>query len=230
MISLATGLAVGFLLGMKHATEADHVAAVATLATRGQSVGQTIRIGIAWGCGHTLTLMVFAGAVLTLGLGVPQRAAQALELAVGVMLVLLGADVLRRLRRGSEPRRHYSGARLPAQTAWPRVGQAEDVHRDHPAGGKRRALVVGMVHGMAGSAALILLSLEAMHSALWGVAYIAVFGFGSILGMAALSLAIALPLHLSARRMVRAQTALCTLIALSSVALGLVVVFENALG
>ena len=98
-VTLASILALGFVLGMRHATDADHLAAVATLATRSRSVGHTVAQGIAWGTGHTLTLMLFGGAVLVLGAVVPARAAQALELAVGVMLVLLGADALYRLRR-----------------------------------------------------------------------------------------------------------------------------------
>jgi cytochrome c biogenesis protein CcdA len=92
-------LVVGLLLGMKHATEADHLAAVATLATRQNSLRQTLRQGVAWGVGHTLTLMLFGGAVLWLGRVIPPGLGQALEMAVGAMLVALGADVLRRLVR-----------------------------------------------------------------------------------------------------------------------------------
>ena len=92
-------LVVGLLLGMKHATEADHLAAVATLATRQGSLVQTLRQGVAWGIGHTLTLMAFGGAVLLLGQAISPGLGQALETAVGIMLVLLGADMLRRLVR-----------------------------------------------------------------------------------------------------------------------------------
>jgi high-affinity nickel permease len=93
-------LSIGFLVGMKHATEADHVAAVATLAAGRDSFAQTLKQGMAWGIGHTATLMLFGGFVLALGTSVPPQLADALELAVGVMLIALGADVLRRVRRG----------------------------------------------------------------------------------------------------------------------------------
>jgi hypothetical protein len=92
-------LLVGLLLGMKHATEADHLAAVATLATRQGSVAKTLRQGVAWGVGHTLTLLAFGGAVLLLGQVISPRLGQGLESDVGIMLVVLGADVLRRLVR-----------------------------------------------------------------------------------------------------------------------------------
>ena len=92
-------LLIGLLLGMRHATEADHLAAVATLATRQNSIARTLRQGIAWGIGHTLTLMLFAGVVFALGQVIPPNLERALETAVGIMLVVLGVDVLRRLVR-----------------------------------------------------------------------------------------------------------------------------------
>ena len=111
-------LAIGLLLGVKHATEADHLAAVATLATGQQSLRQTMRQGVAWGLGHTLTLMLFGGLVLWLGAAIPPRMAQGLEMAVGVMLVALGADVLWRLLR---QRIHF---RPHGRSAEPRHGHA----------------------------------------------------------------------------------------------------------
>ena len=90
---------VALLLGMKHATEVDHLAAVATFATRAGSFTQTLRQGVTWGAGHTLTLMLFGGLLFVLGQSVPPGLEHALETAVGVMLVLLGTDVLRRLAR-----------------------------------------------------------------------------------------------------------------------------------
>ena len=82
-------LFVGALLGMKHATDADHLAAVATLATREATLAQAVRQGVAWGVGHTLTLMLFGGAVLVLGSAIPPGVERALETAVGIMLILL---------------------------------------------------------------------------------------------------------------------------------------------
>ena len=158
-------LVVGLLLGMKHATEADHLAAVATLATRQGSLGQTLRQGVAWGVGHTLTLMLFGGVVLLLGQAISPDLEQALETAVGVMLVLLGADVLRRLIRD---RIHFHVHRHRGDTVHVHAhshrgeGRHEDsAHRHaHPKRWPIRALAVGMMHGLAGSAALVVLTLE----------------------------------------------------------------------
>ncbi|MET0217301.1 MAG: urease accessory protein [Burkholderiales bacterium] len=235
-MTLASILLLGFLLGMRHATDADHLAALATLATRSRSFAQTVRQGVAWGTGHTVTLMLFGGAVLVLGLVVPLKAAQALELAVGVMLVYLGADVLYRLHRDRihfHEHRHTEGVahfhahshrdeRAPHDPARHKHGHL----RDFPV----RALLVGMMHGMAGSAALILLSLEALKSVTWGLAYIAVFGLGSILGMALLSAAIAVPLRLSSRRLTWFHGALSAVVGLATMGLGCYLVYTIGVG
>ena len=235
-MTLASILALGFLLGMRHATDADHVAAVATLATRNPSLARTVAQGVAWGTGHTLTLMVFGGAVLVLGVVVPAQAAQALELAVGVMLVALGADALYRLRRERvhfHAHRHSDGVAHFHAHSHRGEGVAHDPTRHdhrHPPGFPGRALLVGMVHGMAGSAALILLSLEALRSPVWGFAYIAIFGLGSILGMALLSAAIAVPLRLTSRRLTRAYDGLSTAVGVATVMLGCYIVYQVGIG
>lgn len=225
-MSVASVLLLGFLLGIRHALDADHLAAVATLATRSRSVGHTVGLGVAWGMGHTLTLMLCGGAVLLLGLVVPLRAAQALELAVGMMLALLGANVLYRLWRDRVHfhwHRHADGiAHVHAHGHANETGSHKPMlhrhwhWRDFPV----RALMVGMVHGMAGSAALILLSLEAVGSVSWGLGYIATFGAGSILGMALLSVAIAVPLRLTSRYLTRAYGSLTAAVGLATLALG----------
>ena len=200
MISI---LLLGLLLGMKHAIEADHVAALATLATRSQSLAQTVKLGAVWGLGHTLTLLLFGGLVLALDLVMPERLAQALEFAVGIMLVLLGLDVLRRIAR---ERVHFhihrhadTGVHLHAHSHAGDTAPHNPQHHEHghPRELRVRALLVGMMHGMAGSAALILLTLETVVSPGVGLLYIALFGLGSILGMALLSVVIAIPLRYS---------------------------------
>lgn len=224
-------LLVGLLLGMQHATEADHLAAVATLVSRTGSLGQTVRQGVAWGVGHTLTLLAFGGAVLWLGQAISPDLEHALETAVGAMLVLLGADVLRRLVRD---RIHFHVHRHGADTvhvhAHSHGGEgphAKSAHAHaHPSRWPLRALAVGMMHGLAGSAALVVLSLEAMSSPGLGVGYIALFGFGSIAGMALLSVAIALPLRLSSRRLTGLHRAMTALVGAGSCAFGIAMVVE----
>ena len=224
-------LAVGLLLGMQHATEADHLAAVATLATRQGSLGQTVRQGVAWGVGHALTLMAFGGAVLLLGQAISPGLEQALETAVGVMLVLLGADVLRRMVRDRiHFHVHRHGPRVAHVHAHSHRGEgahAESAHRHaHPWRWPLRALAVGMMHGLAGSAALVVLALQALPSADLGLGYIALFGLGSIAGMALLSAVVALPLRLSSRRLTGLHRSLTALVGAGSCGLGIVMVVE----
>jgi ABC-type nickel/cobalt efflux system permease component RcnA len=182
-----------------------------------------------------LTLLAFGGAVLMLGLSVPLPTAHALELAVGVMLVLLGIEVLYRLWRDRiHFHRHSHAPAIVHFHAHSHRGEHTahdpDRHRHHhlrslPA----RALVVGMVHGLAGSAALILLSLEAADSVRWGVAYLAMFGVGSIAGMALVSAAIAVPLRLTSRRLTWAQGGLSTIVGIVNVGLGCYIVYQSAI-
>ena len=224
-------LAVGLLLGMQHATEADHLAAVATLATRQGSLGQTVRQGVAWGVGHALTLMVFGGAVLLLGQAISPGLEQALETAVGVMLVLLGADVLRRMVRDRiHFHVHRHGPRVAHVHAHSHRGEgahAESAHRHaHPRRWPLRALAVGMMHGLAGSAALVVLALQALPSAGLGLGYIALFGLGAIAGMALLSAVVALPLRISSRRLTGLHRSMTALVGAGSCVLGIVMVVE----
>jgi high-affinity nickel permease len=231
-------LLVGFLLGLKHATETDHLAAVATLVTRQTNYAQTLMQGAAWGLGHTLTLMLVGGTVLLLGKQVPPNLEHALEFGVGLMLIALGADVLRRLVRNRvhfHVHSHASGVRhvhahahaeADAQAAHAAARAHVETHHDHSHRLPLRALAVGTMHGLAGSAALVLLSLEAVQSWQMGLVYIAVFGLGSIAGMALLSVAIAVPLRLSARRLGRLHTATSALFGAFSCVLGGYLVVE----
>jgi len=231
-------LFLGLLFGMKHAMEADHVAAVASLATRSSSPAEAARFGIAWGLGHTITLFVFGSAVLLLGLTIPATMAHGLELAVGVMLVLLGADVVRRMWKQGlhiHPHKHGSERHLhlhdhaPAKAAVPHA-PVPHAHVPHAHTHKRtlpmRALCVGLVHGMAGSAALVLLTLGTIESVWLGVAYIALFGLGSIGGMMALSFAIGLPLRLTAHKLGSLYSGLTAAIGLLTIFLGASIVWD----
>ncbi len=224
-------LIVGALLGMQHATEADHLAAVATLATREGSLTQTLRQGVAWGVGHTLTLMLFAGAVLALGQAISPGLEQVLETAVGIMLIVLGVDVLRRLAR---ERLHFHVHRhapaTPHVHAHSHRGEGahvESAHRHaHPKRWPLRALAIGVMHGLAGSAALVVLSLKAVPSVALGLGYIALFGIGSIAGMALLSVVIAVPLKLSAGYLTRLHHSMTALVGAFSCGLGVFMVVE----
>jgi ABC-type nickel/cobalt efflux system permease component RcnA len=222
-IGLAT---FGFLLGMRHAVEADHVAALASLSTRPTSWVQAARIGAVWGLGHTLTLFIVSTIVLMADTVVPERIAWGLELAVGFMLVGLGLDVLRRLLRD---RVHFHAhAHDDGTTHFHAHSHADQDSHGHSHGFPGRALIVGLMHGMAGSAALVLLAITKAPSVAMGLVYVGVFGFGSILGMALLSVAISLPLRHSARSMNRFHNGLQGLIGTATVLIGFSLIFELA--
>lgn len=223
-------LLFGLLFGLQHALEADHLAAVATLVAREKDSRRVIRQGVFWGLGHSLTLLLFGGAVMVLGVALSERWVHGLEAAVGAMLVLLGADLLRRMWR---ERVHFHAHVHTAPAAAPRTHfhahshlgdktphdphRHRHEHRPVPL----RALLVGMVHGLAGSAALVLFTLQQVGSPWLGLLYVLLFGLGSVCGMAALSWAVSVPMRLSARHLTRWHRWLNGGVALASVGLGL---------
>ena len=228
MISIFT---LGFAMGVRHAFEADHLAAMATLATRSPGTRAGLLQGAAWGLGHTLTLLLVGGTCLLLGAAVPERWAAGLELVVGFMLLALGLDTLRRMRRArihahvhahGDGSTHWHVHRHQAATP---DGPTAHEHPHPRPGFPGRALAVGLVHGLAGSAALFLLTLQTVGSFWPGLAYIALFGLGSILGMASLSAVIAVPLRATARRLARAQVAIEALVGVATTAVGVRVIW-----
>lgn len=225
-------LSLGFLIGIRHAFEADHVAAVASLATKRLSIRQTIKQGAVWGLGHTLALFLFGGIVLFMNVLVPEELARWLELAVGVMLVLLGADVLRRMIRDRihfHAHSHNGGIRhfhAHSHKGQQFSGSHPEKHsHQHADRFPLRALFIGLMHGMAGSAALIILTLNTITMPIWGLVYIAVFGIGSILGMATISFILAFPLR-KARSFTLVHNGIQGVIGGMTIALGIFTVFS----
>jgi len=201
-------LLIGLLIGMRHALEADHVAAVASLTHHNQSLSQAVRLGVAWGLGHTITLFLFGSVVLLMDNVIPVDIAEGLEMAVGGMLILLGADLLRRIYRDQIHFHHHQHQDDPPHFhlhshagEHRRHHQASPHNHQHLQGFPLRALLIGLMHGMAGSAVVILLALETVSSPLQGMFYILMFGMGSIIGMALLSVVISIPMKLSAKRL-----------------------------
>ena len=225
-------LGLGFLLGMQHALEADHIAAVSSIAARRSHVGDIVKHGLTWGLGHTLTLFVFAGAAILLGRAIPETIARPIETAVGVMLIGLGAHVLWRLWRdrvhfhqhGHDDGTVHFHAHSHAGETTPHVRTAHA----HDHGFRWRTLLVGLMHGMAGSAALLLLAVTQASSPVAGLGYVALFGIGSMIGMGALSSVIAVPLAASARWLTWANRALQGAVGLVTIAIGIHAIVENA--
>ena len=227
-------LGLGFLLGMQHALEADHIAAVSSIAARRSRVGDIVRHGLTWGLGHTLTLFAFAGAAILLGRAIPEHVARPLETAVGIMLVGLGAHVLWRLWRDRVHfHRHGHGDGTVHIHAHSHAGEtlphARAAHA-HEHGFRWRTLLVGLMHGMAGSAALLVLAVSQAATPALGLGYVALFGIGSMIGMAALSTVIAVPLAVSARWLTWANRGLQVAVGAVTVAIGVTTIVETVFG
>ncbi|MBE9549317.1 MAG: urease accessory protein [Proteobacteria bacterium] len=229
-------LLLGLLLGLRHALEADHVAAVASLSSRKQSLSHSIRQGVAWGIGHTITLFVFGAIVIFMDTVIPGYLAKKLELAVGIMLIVLGGDVLRRVIRNKvhfhSHQHENGGAHFHAHShAGQRLSRHQELKHDHQHSQAFpvRALMVGLMHGMAGSAAVILLTFDAGTSALQGMLYILLFGIGSMLGMALLSVAITLPMRLFAKQLTWAHNSFQVLVGCLTIGIGVLMLFENSI-
>ncbi len=231
MLSL---LFIGFLIGMRHALEADHVAAVASLATTTNSLKSAVKHGAVWGLGHSITLFLFGSIVILTDSIMPESMALGLEFIVGIMLLVLGVDVIRRMIRDKVHfHTHQHGKNKQHFHAHKHINEVvhEPKQHQHEHSNKfpRRALFVGLMHGMAGSAALILLTLETVTSPLIGLMYMLLFGIGSIMGMAALSIVIAIPLRQSAKGLTWLNNALQGVIGVATIVLGSMLIYDTGL-
>ena len=175
MLNLVFAFVTSLLLGMRHATDPDHIVAVSTIVSREHSMSRASRIGVLWGAGHTLTILLVGGMIIAFKVAFTPRIGLSLELVVAVMLVLLGTLNVLGVSAGS--------AMMNAV----------------------RPFAVGVVHGLAGSAAATLLILPLIEDARWAVLYLLVFGFGTIVGMAVMTLAIAAPAALASKRVAGLQ-------------------------
>jgi len=220
-------LLLGLALGLKHALEADHLSTVATLASRSSSTRHTVSVATAWGVGHAASLMVLGSALVALGAVLPAAVARAFEIAIGIILIVLAVDLVRRLRnRHVHLHVHQHGGKRHLHAHAHAEAQEAEHHHDHAAPLLRRSLFIGGVHGLAGSAAVTVLALPA-GSFLRAFAYLFVFGAGTVIGMVALTLVISLPFRFSAAQSHRAWTfAQCALSAVD-LALGLWIVVRS---
>jgi ABC-type nickel/cobalt efflux system permease component RcnA len=228
-------LVLGLVIGLQHALEADHVAAVSSIATGETSMRRIITHGALWGIGHTITLALVAGSAIYLGTGIDASVAGWLEFAVGIMLVFLGGHVIWRMIRDRvhfHAHRHGDGTvHMHAHShAGEDVPHSRNAHaHEHPRGLPWRTLTVGLMHGMAGSAALVVLTATSVADPLTGVGYVILFGLGSIAGMAALSAVIAVPLGYTARTLTWVNRALQGGIGAATALLGIFVMYETQL-
>ena len=220
-------LALGFVLGLKHALDADHLAAISTIATERRSLLSSSLVGAIWGVGHTISLMIAAVLVIFLHFEIGDRTAKGLEFCVGLMLIALGVNALRKLARGRvHVHAHEHDGYWHVHPHLHQKDAQDKPHMHHGLKSGARPLLVGMMHGLAGSAALTLLVLATIPSPLVGFVYIAVFGIGSIGGMTIMSTLCALPTKLTSQRFARANFALRCLAGVFSLAFGIFVIYD----
>jgi ABC-type nickel/cobalt efflux system permease component RcnA len=251
---------LGLLLGMRHATDPDHVIAVTAILSREHRLAAATRIGVIWGLGHTLTVLAVGAAIIIFKFAVPVRLGLAMEFAVAITLILLGLGSVGALVRrtasrlfGTAPPQANDSTENPperlivhshththdgASHHHPHVhGADEEFHREHvlPPGAlaqfaARRPLLrsfgVGLVHGLAGSAAIALLVLSAIPGPLWATLYLVIFCVGTIIGMGLITTAIATPMMVASRRMSSLHQRLVTGSGLLSFGFGLFLAYQ----
>jgi len=219
-------LIIGFFLGMRHATDPDHVIAVSTIVSRERSLARAGLIGAFWGLGHTITIVVVGAAIIVFNLVIPPRIGLTMEFAVGLMLILLGilnlSGISKWLSEKFSPAHphvvgehaHLHEHHSHVHYHWHSHKPLDEHHGDALPPSKwmsapfaklgvfhtLRPLLVGIVHGLAGSAAVALLVLSTIHQPRWGILYLLIFGLGTIAGMMLITLALALPFSYAGTR------------------------------
>jgi ABC-type nickel/cobalt efflux system permease component RcnA len=250
MIGLLSIIAVGFFLGMRHATDPDHVIAVSTIITRQPKLARAALIGAFWGLGHTVTIFVVGTASILFNLTIPARVGLSMELSVGVMLIVLGilnvvsffrslpdapgqvheaavhshhhthGDYIHRHPHAHQPEVH---PHAPDQTP---VAFLDRVFGKSGLYQHVRPLAIGIVHGLAGSAAVALLVLATIRNPQWAIAYLLVFGVGTIAGMMVITMSLASALKVVGTRSWHVSRRLAMASGLLSLAFGCVVVYQ----
>ena len=234
-LSILAVLSIGLLFGLKHATEVDHVVAVSTIVSQHKNVFHSALVGGLWGIGHTVSLLVIALVVLTLRVAIPERVSGWLELGVAVMIVCLGVSTLRRaLRKNPEVHLHQhshdglSHTHVHFHEKETKHAPASHSHHSHAVSSLGlKPVLIGMMHGLAGSGALTLLVLTQISSSLIGFLYVATFGLGSIVGMLLMSGLIGLPFALTSRKLTHVHQGIQTLAAVLSIGFGIWYAYET---
>ncbi len=244
LLPFVTVTLLGLFLGMRHSTDPDHVVAVSTIVSRQQSIKSSATIGLLWGLGHTLTIFLVGSAIIIFGVVIPPRLGLSMEFCVALMLILLGilnlTGVLRWITERFTPDKTAAGSVgrsaffnapsesdgtseaivLDSQTCLGRAIRKLGIYQT------LRPLVIGLVHGLAGSAAVALLVLSTIKNPFWSTAYLLVFGIGTMAGMMLMTAAISVPLVFTGRKFFRINRHLTAISGLASVAFGMFLVYH----
>jgi high-affinity nickel-transport protein len=224
VITLLSVLLLGFFLGMRHATDADHVVAVTTIVSRERSPRAAMLVGALWGLGHSLTILLVGGAIVAFGVVVPPRVGMSMERSVAAMLIVLGlanvTGAMRQIDRAAHAALHApdtGGEHVhpPAERWFPQLTVPG-----------LRPLIVGVVHGLAGSAAVALLVLATIRDVWSALLYLLVFGGGTVAGMMLLTTAMAVPVIVASRRYGSLDRVLARVTGVASIAFGLFMIYE----
>jgi hypothetical protein len=248
MTALFAMILLGFFLGMRHATDPDHVVAVTTIVSRERTMLHATLIGALWGLGHTFTILAVGSGILLFKLTIPPRLGLSMELSVGLMLILLGilnlTGLLRRVmewitseRLGPGAHSHFLFGRRIVHShdedgervlldSFSVLGWTPQWWKQLGLFHVLRPLAVGIVHGLAGSAAVALLVLTTISRPSWAIVYLLIFGFGTIAGMMVVTAAIALPFAYSLQHFVRLHRGLAMASGLVSVAFGVFLCYQ----
>jgi ABC-type nickel/cobalt efflux system permease component RcnA len=244
LVPFATVILLGLFLGMRHSTDPDHVVAVSTIVSRQRSIRSSATIGLLWGLGHTLTIFLVGSAIIIFGVVIPPRLGLSMEFCVALMLILLGVlnltGVMRWITEQFTPMKRVAASQPAASVdrifenpgnTNQRVPGSIELFLDRTIGKLGlyqtiRPLVVGLVHGLAGSAAVALLVLSTIKSPLWSTAYLLVFGFGTMVGMMLMTAAISIPLVYTGKKFFKINRQLTAISGLASMAFGIFLVYH----
>jgi hypothetical protein len=256
MATLFAIVLLGFFLGMRHATDPDHVIAVTTIVSRERTMLHAALIGAFWGLGHTVTILMVGSAIILFNLTIPPRLGMSMELSVGLMLILLGlmnlTGIMRRAIEWVTIRRLGPGAHSHVVLGRSMIHTHDEDGGPVPAGSESvfggvaelgaqwrprwlktlglfhiaRPLTVGIVHGLAGSAAVALLVLTTIHRPAWAIGYLLVFGLGTIAGMMLITAAIAIPFAYTLQHFVRLNRGLAMASGMLSLSFGLFLCYQ----
>jgi high-affinity nickel-transport protein len=226
LLPFLTVILLGLFLGMRHSTDPDHVVAVSTIVSRQGSIRNSATIGALWGLGHTLTIFLVGSAIIIFGVVIPPRMGLAMEFSVALMLIVLGVLNLTGLMNWITER--FTPARSSSTSASASGNEGRFGRTVGTLGIYQtiRPFVIGLVHGLAGSAAVALLVLSTIKSPFWATAYLLVFGGGTMVGMMAMTIAMSLPLVYTSKRYVRTSRFITLTSGVVSLAFGLFLVYQ----